>query len=91
MTQPLCKNCGDPFEPKRPNQRFCPNNGKCKNEWHAKQNIRDGIPVRIAAVRTLKRGQRSITLHIPAEQAGRLSVQSIAPGVQAKLLLEAGS
>lgn len=83
-----CENCHNEFEPTRPNQRFCPNNGKCRNEWHAKQNARDGIPVRIAGARTLKAGVRSITLHIPADQVTRLAVQSIAPGQLAKLILE---
>lgn len=84
----LCENCQKEFAPVRPNQRFCSNGGKCRNEWHARQNIRDGIPVRIAAARTLKAGGRSITLHIPADQVTRLAVQSIAPGQLAKLILE---
>jgi hypothetical protein len=87
----LCKNCEKEFTPVRPNQRFCSNGGKCRNEWHARQNIRDGIPVRIAAARTLKRGQRSITLHISADQADRLAVHSLAPGMLARLVLDPGS
>lgn len=84
----LCDWCQNPIPSPREGQRFCRNNGQCRNAWHKHNARHNGIPGTVRGSGDLgerKGGGKYLTLYFSEEQARRVRAK---PGETVYLLVE---
>lgn len=67
-----CDWCTSVLITPREGQRFCRNENKCRNAWHKHNNkATSGVRGKIRSIRTVKGGETSVTVRLPAAEHGR--------------------
>lgn len=88
MDNRTCHWCHAPLVKPRPDQRFCRNQGKCKNRYYNNLGRREhGIPGKVRYSRDLslsKGGGKSVTIHFTPEQARRVQTN---PGAIVRVVI----